>query len=73
LNKRVVQPFNLTGQTGIDSQRGGISNQAVLDWKDLNPLSKALNGKYNPEDMMSIPTSVTRSMMTEATLVAVAA
>jgi len=61
------------GPTGIDSRRGGISNQAVLDWKDLNPLSNALNGTYNPEDMMSIPTSVTRSTVAESTLVAVAA
>lgn len=35
--------------------------QAVLDWKDFNNLLNAITGKeYNTEDMMSIPTSLTR-------------
>jgi hypothetical protein len=35
--------------------------QAVLNWKDLNNLLNAITGnEYNTEDMMSIPTSITR-------------
>jgi len=35
--------------------------QAVLDWKDFNHLSYAITGnEYNTEDIMSIPTSLTR-------------
>lgn len=38
-----------------------IMIQAVLNWKDFNNLLNAITGnEYNTEDMMSIPTSLTR-------------